>query len=434
MDNSFNEQLDLKSLPQFLIRFKINIFSTNATLIENLISKLGKTKKNPILRISKTDETNETIIMNSSTQIVSFIYSSFQNAKNKRCIVSYTKTVLNSNSIKQDDSQIVLYLSNLILFIIDKSNEESLELITQYYKSIFERKKRNYFLITTTSEDNDEISEEEIEAFQKELPPNSQRFDIELEKEKTLIPLKEQLDKLFFIENTNDEQYNNSFQMFLNFNRHLFFSSEKETTDLSSAHYPKINVLLIGNSKVGKTCFCHQLFTDRFFESISTIGIEFRQLIVKIKDTKCKISIWDTGGQERFKNTLFTSFQKVDAFLLFFSLDDYQSFEDVQNWFESIKNFRGEKFDQENVPLILIGNKWDLHDKRKVSYSDAATIANKYDVPYIEVSSMTGLNVQETLISILCLSQKILLDKEELQTFSLNKHKLQQTQKKKCCK
>ena len=65
MDNSFNEQLDLKSLPQFLIRFKINIFSTNATLIENLISKLGKTKKNQILRISKTDETNETIIMNS---------------------------------------------------------------------------------------------------------------------------------------------------------------------------------------------------------------------------------------------------------------------------------------------------------------------------------------------------------------------------------
>ena len=435
MDNSFNDPLDLKSLPQFLIRFKINIFATSSVLIANLISKLGTTKKNPIIRISKTNETNETIIMNSSTQVVSFIHSSLKKPKSKKCIVSYTNTVLTSDSIKQDDPEIVLYLSNLVLFVVDKSNEESLSLIAQYYKSIFNPKKLNYFLITTSAapDGDDKISEEEIKTFQKELPPTSRRFDIELEAEETLEPLIQQLDKLFFDTHIKDEQYNDSFRMFRNFNRHLFFTSEKEVPGLKDIHGPKINILLIGNTEVGKTCFCQQVFTDRFFDSISTIGIEYKQLIVMIKDTKCKISIWDTGGQERFKNTLYTSFQKVDAFLLFFSLDNYKSFEDVHNWFESIHNNRGAKSEQDNVPLILIGNKWDLHSQRVVPYSDAAALANQYDVPYIEVSSKTGLNVQETLISILCLSRKILLEKEDLITFSLNKRKLQQNKNKKCC-
>jgi Ras-related protein Rab-2A len=46
---------------------------------------------------------------------------------------------------------------------------------------------------------------------------------------------------------------------------------------------------------VGKTCLLSQ-FTDRTFknEHEATIGVEFGSRIIKIKDKKVKIQIWDT--------------------------------------------------------------------------------------------------------------------------------------------
>ena len=38
----------------------------------------------------------------------------------------------------------------------------------------------------------------------------------------------------------------------------------------------------------------------------------------------------------------------------------------------------------ENVPLILVGNKCDLSDKRQVSHDTAKACADEWNVPYIE--------------------------------------------------
>ena len=56
---------------------------------------------------------------------------------------------------------------------------------------------------------------------------------------------------------------------------------------------------------------------------------------------------------------------------------------------------RKAKFDCEDSVFILVGGKLDLKDSRKVSYSEAKRYADEMSIPYIEISSKTGENVDK---------------------------------------
>ena len=55
----------------------------------------------------------------------------------------------------------------------------------------------------------------------------------------------------------------------------------------------------------------------------------------------------------------------------------------------------------ENIPLILVGNKCDLTDQRKVSEDMARDCARQWNAPYIETSAKTRHNVQKVFFDIL---------------------------------
>ena len=60
----------------------------------------------------------------------------------------------------------------------------------------------------------------------------------------------------------------------------------------------------------------------------------------------------------------------------------------------------------ENVPLILVGNKCDLSDKRQVSHDTAKACADEWNVPYIETSAKTCQNVQKVFLDLLYMIDK----------------------------
>lgn len=49
----------------------------------------------------------------------------------------------------------------------------------------------------------------------------------------------------------------------------------------------------------------------------------------------------------------------------------------------------------ENIPFLLVGNKSDLHDKRKVTFQEASERARQWKVPYVETSAKTNENVDK---------------------------------------
>lgn len=51
----------------------------------------------------------------------------------------------------------------------------------------------------------------------------------------------------------------------------------------------------------------------------------------------------------------------------------------------------------ESPDIVLVGNKSDLERSRVISESRARSVAEKYNLPYIEASAATGQNVKRSI-------------------------------------
>ena len=127
---------------------------------------------------------------------------------------------------------------------------------------------------------------------------------------------------------------------------------------------------------------------------MNSIGVDFKLKNIEVDSKKIKLQIWDTAGQERFK-TITTSYYKgAHAILIVFDITDRDSFDHVKNWMADI-----DKFAKEGVLRILVGNKCDLVNNRKIGMEEAKEIANKYGIKYIETSAKDTINIDDLFIS-----------------------------------
>ena len=62
-------------------------------------------------------------------------------------------------------------------------------------------------------------------------------------------------------------------------------------------------ILILGDATVGKTSILLRYIDDKFdADSLSTLGVDVRYKYVSINNKKIRMDIWDTAGEERFKN------------------------------------------------------------------------------------------------------------------------------------
>ncbi len=88
-----------------------------------------------------------------------------------------------------------------------------------------------------------------------------------------------------------------------------------------------IKVIIIGESGGGKTNlitrFCQNHFKDSY---VATIGVDFKIKTIMIDEKKYKMQIWDTAGQQRFKNITQTYYKGAAGIILTYSIIDRTSF------------------------------------------------------------------------------------------------------------
>ena len=152
----------------------------------------------------------------------------------------------------------------------------------------------------------------------------------------------------------------------------------------------------LGDSGVGKSNLSSVYVNNKFEpEIIATIGFNclIKDTIIKINniEKKIKIKIWDTAGQEKFKSVSVQYIKNCIGILLVYSIDDRNSLNNLENWIKDIKD----KTNYEKVPLILIGNKCDLEDERKVSKEEGEKFALKYNIKFFECSAKNNINVNQ---------------------------------------
>ena len=153
----------------------------------------------------------------------------------------------------------------------------------------------------------------------------------------------------------------------------------------------KYKIMVLGESKVGKTSLIKRYTKDQFGGVyLTTVGMDFQDKIIEIEDKKVRLQVWDTAGQERFRNVTKSYFQSSRGLLVVYDITDKESFEKINFWIENIKNNA-----PENVKLILVGNKCDLANERKVTIEDGENKARNYNIKFFESSAKDGTNVNE---------------------------------------
>ena len=75
-------------------------------------------------------------------------------------------------------------------------------------------------------------------------------------------------------------------------------------------------------------------------------------------------------------------------------MTDRDTFENVRQWMTEI-----DKFATENVCKVLVGNKCDLKEKRKVTTEEGEELAKSFNVPFLETSARDSIGVEDCFLT-----------------------------------
>ncbi|CAD8054403.1 unnamed protein product [Paramecium primaurelia] len=166
----------------------------------------------------------------------------------------------------------------------------------------------------------------------------------------------------------------------------------KESTEYD--HLFKL--LLIGTSGVGKSCmlmrYVDNNFTNNFY---NTIGVDFKIKSIFLENKNIKLQIWDTAGQDRFRTITCSYYRGAHGIIIVYDITDRESFDSVKMWMSEI-----DKYAQEDVIRMLVGNKCDMEDKRAVSYEEGEALAKQLKLQFIETSAKLSTNIEQSFLTI----------------------------------
>ena len=200
-------------------------------------------------------------------------------------------------------------------------------------------------------------------------------------------------------------------------------------------------LILIGNSGVGKSCILQRYMKHTFEEQYKcTIGVDFLMKTVIINNETVKLQLWDTAGQEKYKSMVSSYYRGTNVALIVFDLTSHESFDALPLW---IENYYKNGPDQKNI--ILIGNKKDLEEERKVTEEEAKIFSETNNMMYFETSAKEGDNIDyvfnyaaEKLLEFYGGNGEAALKRQitpnnEKQINNFQDVRIEQANKKKCC-
>jgi small GTP-binding protein len=195
-------------------------------------------------------------------------------------------------------------------------------------------------------------------------------------------------------------------------------------------------ILLIGDSLVGKTCLIQRYANGIFKEDyITTVGLDYYTKQEMINNLNVSVKLWDTAGQERFKALTPSFFRNAEGVVIAYDVTNSESFDNLKFWISSIKTNLFEK--NIFIPIIIIGNKIDLEDMRDISKDVASAFAKENNFKYFETSAKTGEGVDEAfrdlVNQILANSDKNEEATIERKSVKIEEKKTEKQKKKGCC-
>ncbi|KAL4624821.1 ras-related and estrogen-regulated growth inhibitor-like protein [Arapaima gigas] len=146
------------------------------------------------------------------------------------------------------------------------------------------------------------------------------------------------------------------------------------------------NILLLGAEKVGKSALTVRFITRRFIGEYGNIESIYCHSD-RIDGREVCFNIWDSSHPQ---NALAAGeitekqLQWADGFILVYSICDRSSFSVVH---QQVQHIRRCKKTSGAFPVVIVGNKRDLHHRRTVSSEEGRLLALSADCGFFEISA-----------------------------------------------
>lgn len=150
-------------------------------------------------------------------------------------------------------------------------------------------------------------------------------------------------------------------------------------------------IAIMGYRSVGKSSITIQFVENQFVDSYDpTIENTFARSL-KVNGQEYQLQIVDTAGHDEY--SLFPEAYTLDihGYVLVYSVNSNKSFEVVKVIHEKLLDMVGTV----QVPILLVGNKIDLHNDRVISTDAGKKLAQTWGAHFLECSAKHNVDVQQ---------------------------------------
>ena len=154
----------------------------------------------------------------------------------------------------------------------------------------------------------------------------------------------------------------------------------------------EIKCVFLGDSGVGKTCILNYFVNGTFSkDSTPTIGAAYVSKTIIYDKKQCDLMVWDTAGQEMYRGLAPMYYRNAKAAFLVYDITSKKSFEAVSYWANELSK---NSVREDEVAVIVVGNKVDREDDREVATEVAQEQADQLNAKFFEVSALSGVNIE----------------------------------------
>jgi len=149
-----------------------------------------------------------------------------------------------------------------------------------------------------------------------------------------------------------------------------------------------IKCVVVGDGAVGKTCLLISYTTNAFpGEYIPTVFDNYSANVM-VDDKAINLGLWDTAfqSQEYADRLRPLSYPQTDVFLLCYSVNNSNSFENVLS-----KYIPEVTHHCPNTPYLVIGNKSDLRENPNPTQNNATTVGGGTEFKSIAATAETAI-------------------------------------------
>ena len=150
-------------------------------------------------------------------------------------------------------------------------------------------------------------------------------------------------------------------------------------------------ILILGDATVGKTSILVRYIDNKFEkDSLATLGVDVKYKYVTLDNKKIRMNIWDTAGQDRFRNIAKNYFKGANAVIFVFDVNNKNTLDKIKFWIDNVK-----ENSSEDLIEVIVGNKIDIEGKHEVTKEEMESLGEKTGMETFETSAKTGEGINE---------------------------------------